>query len=141
MALKTNNRINFNIRISSFRKSVKKFAFSEDRQYNILYIYNSINFWMDKREYLIKILQQLEPIRNLASGLKFVVQEWILGDDMYDILIDALKWAIQNTKSDLDREKLEKWLNMMERMKQIESESKSQDEKDLAELDEMLAAF
>lgn len=37
MALKTNNRINFNIKISSFIKSVKKFAFSEDRQYNILY--------------------------------------------------------------------------------------------------------
>lgn len=96
---------------------------------------------MNKREYLIKILQQLEPVRSLASGLKFVVQEWILGNDMYDVLIDALKWAILNTKSDLDREKLEKWLNMMEKMKQIELESKAEDEKDLVELDEILATF
>lgn len=96
---------------------------------------------MNKREYLIKILQQLEPVRSLASGLKFVVQEWILDNDMYDVLIDALKWAILNTKSDLDREKLEKWLNMMEKMKQIELESKAEDEKDLVELDEILATF
>ena len=30
---------------------------------------------MTKKEYLIKILEQLEPIRDLAPGLKIVVEQ------------------------------------------------------------------
>ena len=96
---------------------------------------------MDKKEYLQKILTQLEPIRDLATGLKILVNEWNLWEDVLDILINAVQWAVNTAKTDLARQKLQKWLDAMEKMKQIENESKSQDEKDLSELDRMINDF
>ena len=96
---------------------------------------------MDKKEYLQKILTQLEPIRDLAKWLKILVDEWNLGDDILDILINAVQWAINTAKSKLDKQKLQKWLDALNKMKQMEEESKIQDEKDLAELDKMLEDF
>lgn len=97
--------------------------------------------FMDKKEYLIKILEQLESTRNLAPWLKILVQQWNLDDSILDVLIEAVKWAIYTTKSELAKEKLEKWLNALEKMKQIEQESLEQDEKDLEELDKILDTF
>lgn len=96
---------------------------------------------MNKKEYLQKILTQLEPIRDLATGLKILVNEWNLWEDVLDILINAVQWAVNTAKTDLARQKLQKWLDAMEKMKKIENESKSQDEKDLSELDRMIDDF
>ena len=93
---------------------------------------------MDKKTYLIKILEQLEPIRDLAKWLKILVEQWNLDDNMLDVLINAVEWAVNTAKSDLAREKLQKWLDAMKKMKQMEEESRMQDEKDLEELDRML---
>lgn len=97
--------------------------------------------FMDKKEYLIKILEQLESTRNLAPWLKILVEQWNLDDSIVDILIEAVKWAIYTTKSELAKEKLEKWLSALEKMKQIEQESLEMDEKDLEELDKILDTF
>lgn len=103
----------------------------------ILIIYD----FMDKKEYLQKILTQLEPIRDLAAGLKILVDEWNLWDEVLDVLISAVQLAVNTAKTDLDKQKLQKWLDVMEKMKQIENESKSQDEMELSELDRMIDDF
>lgn len=97
--------------------------------------------FMDKKEYLQKILTQLEPVRNLASGLKILVNEWNLWDDILDVLINAVQWAVSTAKSEMDKKKLQKWLEAMQKMKQMEEESKMQDEKDLEELDNLIDSF
>ena len=89
----------------------------------------------------MKILVQLEPIRDLAKWVEILVNEWDLWDDILDILIDAVQWAINTTKSEVDKQKLQKWLEFLQKMKQMEEESKLQDEKDLAELDKILDSF
>ena len=96
---------------------------------------------MNKKEYLIKILQQLEPVWNLAPWLKVLVEQWNLEDSMLDILIEAVKWAIHTTKSELAKEKLEKWLSALEKMKELEQQSIEQDKRDLEELDKILDSF
>lgn len=96
---------------------------------------------MDKKEYLQKILTKLEPVRDLAAWLKILVQEWDLWNDVLDILINAIQWAVNTAKTDLDKQKLQKWLDAMEKMKQIEADSKTQDERDLEELDLMINDF
>ena len=96
---------------------------------------------MDKKEYLQKILIQLEPIRDLAKWLKILVDEWNLWDDILDVLINAVQWAVNTAKSELDKKKLQKWLDALNKMKEMEEESKMQDEKDLEELDELIDSF
>lgn len=96
---------------------------------------------MTKKEYLLKILEQLEPIRDLAKWMKILVEQWDLWDDILDILIDAVQWAVSTAKSELDKQKLQKWLDALQKMKEMEAESKMQDEKDLAELDKLIDSF
>lgn len=96
---------------------------------------------MDKKQYLQKILAQLEPIRDLAKWLEVLVDEWNLGDDVLDMLINAVQWAVNTAKSELDKQKLQKWLDALQKMKQMEEESRMQDERDLSELDRMLDNF
>lgn len=96
---------------------------------------------MQKKEYLIKILQQLESVWSLAPWLKILVEQWNLDDSMLDVLIEAMKGAIHTTKSELAKQKLEKGLNFLEKMKQMEEESIKQDEKDLEELGKILDTF
>lgn len=96
---------------------------------------------MDKKEYLQKILTQLEPIRDLAKWLKILVDEWNLWDDILEVLINAVQWAVSTASDEMAKKKLQKWLDALEKMKQMEEESKMQDEKDLAELDELIDSF
>lgn len=96
---------------------------------------------MDKREYLQKILTQLEPIRDLAKWLRILVEEGNLWDDVLDVIINAVQWAVSTAKTDLAKQKLQKWLDAMEKMKQMETESRIQDERDLWELDRMINDF
>ena len=96
---------------------------------------------MGKKEYLQKILTQLEPIRDLAKWLQILVAEWNLWDDVLDVLINAVQWAVSTAKSDLDKKKLQKWLDALQKMKQMEEESKMQDEKDLENLEYLINNF
>ena len=96
---------------------------------------------MDKKEYLQKILTQLEPIRDLAKWLKILVEQWNLWDDILEVLINAVQWAVSAAKSEIDKKKLQKWLDALNKMRQMEEESKMQDEKDLEELDNMIDSF
>lgn len=96
---------------------------------------------MNKKEYLQKILTQLEPIRDLAWWLRILVEEWNLGDEVLDVLINAIQWAVSTAKTDLAKQKLQKWLDAMEKMKKMETESRMQDEKDLEDLDNLINSF
>ncbi len=96
---------------------------------------------MDKKEYLLKVLTQLEPIRDLAAGLKILVNEWNLWDNVLDVLINAVQWAVNTAKTEVAKRRLQKWLDTMEKMKQMETECRMQDERDLSELDRMLDNF
>lgn len=93
---------------------------------------------MDKKEYLLKILTQLEPIWNLAKWLEILVAQWHLDENILDVITQTIEWAVHTTKDELTKQKLQKWLEALQRLKQIEAESREKDEEDLAELDKML---
>jgi len=93
---------------------------------------------MDKKVYLVKILNKLEPVWDLARWLKVLVERWNFDDSMLDNLINSIKWAIKVCKSNIETKKLHKWLIAMERMRELEETSRIQDESDLLELDNIL---
>ena len=93
---------------------------------------------MDKKEYLLKILTQLEPIWNLAKWLKILVEQWHLDNNLLEVITQAVEWAVHTTTDELAKQKLQKWLDTLQKLKQMEAESREKDEEDLAELDKML---
>ena len=96
---------------------------------------------MTKKEYLLKILEQLEPVWELAPGLRLLVEQWALWDNVLDTLTSAVESGIQSARSELAKQKMKKWLDALEKMKQIEKQSAMQDQKELSELDNLLNNF
>lgn len=93
---------------------------------------------MDKKEYLIKILTRLESVWDLAKWLKLLVENWNFDNDMLETLINSVQQAVNKTKNSLEKQKLQKWLDAMKWMREMEEESKIRDEKDLEDLDRIL---
>ena len=96
---------------------------------------------MDKKEYLQKILVQLEPIWGLAKWLNYLVQEWKFWDEVLDVLINAVQWAISTAKYEKDKNKMQKSLDALNKLKQMEVDNKMENEKDLNELENMIDAL
>jgi hypothetical protein len=96
---------------------------------------------MSKKDYLSRVLAQLEPVWDLAKWLKMLVAEWNLWDNVLDMLINLVQWAINSAKNENEKAKLQKWLDFLQKMKQMERESRLQDERDLAKLERILENF
>lgn len=96
---------------------------------------------MQKKEYLLKILTQLESVRELAPWLKILVEWGDLSDDFLDSLMGTVELWIRSANSEIARIKIKKWLDALWRMKQIEEQSSLKDEKELAELDGLINSF
>jgi hypothetical protein len=96
---------------------------------------------MTKKEYLLKILENLEPVWDLAPWLKVVVEHWALGDDVLDTLIESVESGIHSARSEVSKLKMKKWLDALTKMKQMEQQSDMQDEKELQELDKLIESF
>ena len=107
--------------------------------YKFYYLVNKNT--MTKQEYLVKILEQLESVWDLAPGLKVVVEQWWLWDDVLDTLIQAVETGIHSVTSELSKQKMKKWLDALQRMKQIEEQSAMQDQAELEKLDKMIEEF
>ena len=61
-----------------------------------------------------------------------------LDDNVLDVVTQAVEGAIHTVKDEISKKKLKKSLSALQKLKQMEAESRAQDEKDLAELDKML---
>ncbi len=93
---------------------------------------------MTKMEYLVRILESLESIWDLAPGLKVLVEQWALWDEALDTLITAVESGIHSARSEVAKAKMKRWLDALDKMRQIEKQSALQDEKELKELDRLI---
>lgn len=96
---------------------------------------------MDKKQYLLTILKQLEPIWSLSLWFISLLENWNFEDDILDQLIEAISWSIHEVKLEKDKIKMQKWLEIMQKMKDLEDKSNESDKKDLEELDNLLENF
>lgn len=96
---------------------------------------------MNKKEYLLKLLEQLSPIWSLAKWFKIVVEQWDLNDSIIDMLIEAIKGAIHVVKNEAAQWKLQKSMIYLEEMKDIEKKEKMEDDEELQKLDNLLQDF
>ena len=93
---------------------------------------------MDKKVYLLKLLDSLKDIRPLAGEFEILVNEGNLTDELIDVLLTAIKESIHEVSDELAKEKLQKGANFLQQMKRIEAEKNAEDEADLAKLDNLL---
>jgi uncharacterized protein YacL len=94
---------------------------------------------MNKKDYLLKLLASLKDIRPLANRFETIILEGNLDDELIEELLIVIRTAIHEVNDKITREKLQKGVAILEHIKQLETEKKAEDEKDLAKLDDMLA--
>jgi len=82
---------------------------------------------MDKKAALLKILDQLIPIRELAKGLKILVEHGELGENELDLITNAVAGAVHTAKTEGEKEKLQKSMDILQRIKELEAQEKAED--------------
>jgi len=93
---------------------------------------------MNKKEYILKVLDALIEYRPLARGLKILVNGNALDDTTIDSLVDIFGKTIEEINDGEAKQKLKKWKDVLEQLKKIEREQHLRDQKSLDELDEMI---
>lgn len=93
---------------------------------------------MDKKKYLLTLLEALQKTRPMAEGLKTLIEANALNDKTLDSLLEIFKRAVNATTDTIKKEKLEKSVAIVEKIKIAEESSKTKDTESLEDLDKLL---
>lgn len=93
---------------------------------------------MNKKEYILKILEVLEEKRPIAKGLKILVQGNALDEESIESLIAIFNSMIEETQDKETKEKFQKSKNILEKLQKIERDQHIKDQKELDNLDAMI---
>lgn len=93
---------------------------------------------MNKKEYVLRMLDALQNTRPLARGLKILVDANPINKTLLDILIRTFQETIQTISDEQQKESLKKAADFLQKLKEKETESKKQDDEDLDKLITMI---
>lgn len=99
------------------------------------------NIIMDKKTYVLKILDLLKNDWNLADGLMYLVSQNDVDGKVLDILIQILQDAIAKTTDNINKEQLQKANDFFVQLKNAEEQQKQIDQKDIEKLEQMISTF
>lgn len=92
---------------------------------------------MDKKEYVLKVLDSLKDTWALAPGLHLLVENNVFGEQTMDALIEIFRAAIDTVYDEDQKQALQKSLDIAHKIKDLEVSDAQQDAKDLADLENM----
>jgi hypothetical protein len=96
---------------------------------------------MDKKQYVLRMLDTLQSIWPLARGLKLLIEAKPLDVMVIDLLITTFTETIKTIDDIQQKESLQKATNFLEKVKEQEIKSREQDQKDINELEAMLSTI
>lgn len=97
---------------------------------------------MTKKEYILKLLDNIDSsIFTMADDIKALIQTDNISDGFIDMLVDMFKQAVHNTKDRLKQAKLQKGISFLTALKEQEHQSDMNDQKDINELESLLATI
>ncbi len=94
---------------------------------------------MTRKEYLIKILSFLEKDWPVATGLKILIQEDVLDTETLDTIQKILDDAIEKTKNEKEKSKLQALKNQLVFIQEQEAKDRQIEEADLLDLEAKIA--
>lgn len=94
---------------------------------------------MDKKTYVLKVLDLLKDSMPLARGLIVLVKNMDIDETFLNTLIKSFQDSIDKVSDENTKSKLQQSKNFLEELKKREANEKALDEQDLEHLDDMLA--
>lgn len=92
---------------------------------------------MTKKNYMLKVLDAVQPYWNLAPSIRILVEWNVLDDTTLDAILGIFRQAAQWATDTLQKQKLTKSTEIIEQIKKSELEQEKQDSADLAELENL----
>ena len=94
-----------------------------------VYLYQKIIYSMNqKKELVTKVLEKLEWYREMAPDLLVIVKSSYCTDELLNSLINMLNKSIKTVKKTDEKKILEKSLQQIQKIKQMEENEKISDE-------------
>ncbi len=89
-----------------------------------------------KKQLLIKVLTKLKPYRDLAEGILALVESSYVDNQAIDGIIRLINQSIKTVKKEREKGVMQKWLELVQRIKDMEEKENQISDK---ELDKLLA--
>ncbi len=94
---------------------------------------------MTKKEYLVKLLSVVwDGTLNIAPDILYLIENNNIDDNIIDSLYEIFHNAIKATGNIIQKTKLQKWLNALDKIKSLEKAQGISDQKDIQDLDDFL---
>jgi hypothetical protein len=94
---------------------------------------------MTKKEYLLKLLESISiDILPIKNDLLYLIENNQITDWLIDTLYNMFHEIAKTAKTQAEKERLQKWLNILEKIKVLEDDDKTQEQKDIEALDDLL---
>lgn len=77
----------------------------------------------------------------IYDDMKLLLERDKFSDQLLDVFIDAVKGAIHQTKQKSEKEKLLKWLNILEQLKEREKKEEKLNEEECLHIENMINDF
>jgi len=92
---------------------------------------------MTKWDYLIKVLEKIWDARPLWEILLVLWKNWELNNDQIDWLISFMEEELAKTKDIEAKKKIQRWIDAMKRMKDLEAKEQMENNERLSEIESL----
>lgn len=96
---------------------------------------------MDKKAYVLKMLEALQTTWPLAKWLMILVESNGVNEVIINLLITTFEESIKGIQDETAREKLEKASSFLQILKEREEEDKKNDALDIQKMESLLASM
>lgn len=94
---------------------------------------------MEIKKYVLQVLEIVKGIRFPAFWWIYMIEQWYVDNSLLGTLHDILEKAIHRTEDTFLKHKLQKSLDLIDRIHILEQKTKIHDDSDLSELEVMIS--
>jgi len=93
---------------------------------------------MNKRDFIVKLLLTLKDDWPIAQWLITLVEEDVFDNEAIDALVHIFSESMKTIVDKDKREKVQKWIDVLERLKTMEEKEREVEKGELEDLEHML---
>lgn len=93
---------------------------------------------MNKKEYVLAMLKELSEFWPMAKPLQTLVESNALTDAIIDTIADILRESVKVADTNMQQNKLEQSIKVLDKIREMEDISHQKDEEDIANLESMI---
>ena len=92
---------------------------------------------MNKKDFVLNVLEKIWDAWPLWKILLVLWKNWELDNDQIDGLVSFMKEELKKTKDIVAKEKIQRWIDAMNRLKDLEAKEQMKNDERLSEIESL----